>query len=251
MRTIKYPADFLSPPSRAVFDIDLISGALDKLTPYNSVVFVGSPNFVNENTPTNPQGLPLPNLDSVEPWFNTSFAKVDTPCEVLNGWHVDDIATKLSLPPENSFIPKSLDIHPLDKDHSKKPILINNDNGKSINIGYIQKYACTRHAMICSGKFQSNFNFQKFLVKFISINYYNVVIVPQYQLENHTNCQYVLIGTVLINTKCNNHCMYMHVGTYTGLSVWWLQDDQFFSPKINMVCSMETPVAYNSSKNYG
>ena len=75
MRTIKYPADFLSPPSRAIFDIDLINNTLDKLTPYNSVVFVVSPDFVDKNASTSPQGLPPPNLDSVEPWFNT---KVDT-----------------------------------------------------------------------------------------------------------------------------------------------------------------------------
>ena len=146
MRTIKYPADFLSPPSRAVFDIDLINSALDKLMPYNSVVFVGSPDFVDKDTPTSPEGLPPPNLDSVEPWFNTRFTKVDTPCEVLNGWHVDDSATKLSLPPENNFIPKSLEIHPLDKNHSKKPTLVNSDNGKKhilynyINIGCIHVY---------------------------------------------------------------------------------------------------------------
>lgn len=129
MRTIKYPADFLSPPSRAVFDMELINSALDKLTPSNSVVFVGSPDFLKD-TPTTPQGLPQPDLDSVEPWFNTNFSKVDIPHEVLDSWSVDNNAIKLSLPSENNFIPKKLEIHPLDNDHSEMPTQISNDDGK-------------------------------------------------------------------------------------------------------------------------
>ena len=129
MRSIKYPADFLSPPSRAVFDLELINSALDKLTPSNSVVFVGSPNFLKA-APTSPEGLPQPNLDSVEPWFNTNFTKIDIPREVLNSWSVDDNTIKLSLPPKNNFIPNTLGVHPLDKNHSEVPTLINNANGK-------------------------------------------------------------------------------------------------------------------------
>ena len=133
MRIIKEPADFLSPPSRAVLDVKLIKDSLDKLTPSNSVVFIGSPDFLN-STPTNLQGLPRPTLDAVEPWFNTSFSKINIPSDVLSGWNTDVNTVKLSLPPENKFIPKALKILPLDKDHSKMPTQVTNDNGKSYTI---------------------------------------------------------------------------------------------------------------------
>ena len=129
MRTIKYPADFLSPPSRAVFDMKLISSALNNLTPSNSVVFVGSPDFLKD-TPTSPEGLPQPNLDSVEPWFNTNFTKIDIPHEVLSSWSIDDNTIKLKLPTENNFVPKTLGVHSLDDNHSEMPTQISNDNGK-------------------------------------------------------------------------------------------------------------------------
>ena len=149
MRTIKDPADFLSPPSRAVLDIKLINSALDKLTPSNSVVFIGSPDFLNSAGSTSPQGLPQPNLDAVEPWFNTNFSKVDIPNDVINAWGTDDDSVKLKLPPSNMFIPKKLGILDLDKNHSPMPTQITNDSGK---VMFVYVYACVCvfvHVCIC------------------------------------------------------------------------------------------------------
>jgi len=126
MTIIKDPEDFLSPPSRAVFDVKLIQTALNKLMPSNSVVFIGSHNFSVNHL----QGLPQPNLDMVEPWFNTSFSKIDIPPDVIDAWNTDNKTVRLGLPPENTFIPKTLEIIPLEENHSKMPTQIKNDNGK-------------------------------------------------------------------------------------------------------------------------
>ena len=138
MRTIEDPADFLSPPSRAVLNVSLINNVLNKLTPSNSVVFVGSPNFLNA-TPASLNGLPRPHLDAVEPWFNTSFSKNDIPDDVLSAWATDNETVKLSLPPENKFIPKQLKVLSLDKDHSRIPTQVKSTNGK----------ACYLHVCLC------------------------------------------------------------------------------------------------------
>lgn len=131
MTIIKDPADFLSPPSRAIFDVELIKTALNKLTPSNSIVFIGSPNF---STPTNLQGLPQPNLDTVEPWFNTSFSKIDTPSDAITAWNIDNKTVRLNLPPENTFIPKTLKVLPLEKNHATMPTQVKSDNGKILTV---------------------------------------------------------------------------------------------------------------------
>ena len=128
IRTIKDPADFLSPPSRAVFDMELIHSTLDKLTPSNGLVFIGSWDFGK----IIPQGLRKPYFDMVEPWSGITFDAYDddTYLSSISSWRIDNDTVKLSLPPENDFIPKALDVHPLDKNHSGIPTQINKDNGK-------------------------------------------------------------------------------------------------------------------------
>lgn len=129
MRTIKDPADFLSPPKRAVLDVQLIKNSLNKLTPSNSVVFIGSPNFLNA-TSTSLNGLPRPKLDAVEPWFSTRFSKIGIPNDVLKNWGTNDDTVKLRLPPGNIFIPKNLTVLSLDKAHSTVPTQVENNDGK-------------------------------------------------------------------------------------------------------------------------
>lgn len=130
MRMIEDPPDFLSPPKRAVLNVSLIKSTLNNLTPANSVVFIGSPNFLNASF-AGLNGLPPPNLDAVEPWFNTNFSKKPIPDDVLNAWATNNDTVKLSLPPKNKFIPQDLKVLSLDKDHSKMPTQVNNTNGKA------------------------------------------------------------------------------------------------------------------------
>jgi len=132
MRVVKDAADFLSPPSRGVFDIKLIRDTLNALTPSNSLVFIGSPNLQDSNS-ARPQDFPWPELDEVEPWFSTSFAKIETPGDVINTWKTDDKNIELSLPAKNRFIPEDLEILSLDKDYSDLPQNIS-EEGKIIII---------------------------------------------------------------------------------------------------------------------
>ena len=129
MRVVKDPADFLSPPSRGIFDIKLIRDTLNALTPSNSLVFIGSPNLEDSNS-TRPQDFPWPQLNEVEPWFSTAFAKIDIPSDVINIWKTDNENVKLSLPAENRFIPEDLGILPLDEDYSDLPTRVKNEEGE-------------------------------------------------------------------------------------------------------------------------
>jgi len=116
MRVVKDAADFLSPPSRGVLDTKLIHDTLNALTPSNSLVFIGSPNLQDRNS-SKPQDFPWPELDEVEPWFSTSFAKIKIPDDVMNAWITDNRDVKLSLPTKNKFIPEDLEIlSSVDKD---------------------------------------------------------------------------------------------------------------------------------------
>ena len=60
LRYAESPADFLEPPSRAVWDHDLLLSVVNTLTPDNMLVFILS----------RPSGiLEWPELDMVEKWY--------------------------------------------------------------------------------------------------------------------------------------------------------------------------------------
>jgi secreted Zn-dependent insulinase-like peptidase len=104
MRYMDSPADFLSPPSRIIWNPKLIASVLSQLTPDNLLLFLLSP-------PSDI--LNWPDLDFTEQWYKIKYGVTNLNKERLAMWY--DVSTsnlKLSLPPSNNYIPRNLSLLP-------------------------------------------------------------------------------------------------------------------------------------------
>ena len=145
MRTVKDPADFLSPPHRSIWDINQVRSFLSYLTPDNSNVVFANPALVynNETRPPSIRGdctdptatrhnFNVSSADLIEPYFGSVYAMYCTDSKLIRKWENPDIPEGTFFLPEfQRYAPQNLALLPLPEDHSKTPQLVfDNMNGK-------------------------------------------------------------------------------------------------------------------------
>ena len=146
MRTTRDPADFLRNPLRYQPCFNLTSSTLAKLTPKNSLIFLGthkinfSPSVAEQLNITSNESPPLtsnetsgmnrfpwPELDEIEPLYLTPYHRQAIPEELLKYWEVQDDGS-VQLPPKNTFIPDEISIVNKSSNDPSQPIRLNTDS---------------------------------------------------------------------------------------------------------------------------
>ena len=155
MRTTHDPADFLGNPLRYQPCFNLTSSTLAKLTPNNSVIFLGthkitfSPsvaeqlNFTSNESPplsgnetSGTTLFPWPELDKIEPLYLTPYHREAIPEELLKYWEVKDDGS-VQLPPKNTFIPNDVSIINKLSNDSNQPTELNTDINTAVSLWWL------------------------------------------------------------------------------------------------------------------
>jgi insulysin len=116
MRYMDSPADFLSPPSRIIWNPKLIASVLCQLTPDNLLLFLLS---------RQSGVLHWSNINVTEPWYKINYHVANFSKENLAMWHdVSTINGDLRLPSANNYIPRNLSLLPLPEEKVPYPIAV-------------------------------------------------------------------------------------------------------------------------------
>ena len=141
MRTVKHPADFLSPPQRSIWDVIQVRSLLDYLTPHSSNIFFAKPSLVYDNETAHPSihgdcthpsaahhNLNVSSADLIEPYFGTQYAIYCTDSKLIQKWEKPNVPVgTFFLPDFETYTPHNLTLLPLPADHSKVPQLVHDD----------------------------------------------------------------------------------------------------------------------------
>lgn len=145
MRTVEHPADFLSPPQRALWDINLVRSFLSFLSPDNSNVVFGNPALVysNKTDPPSVQGdctdptatrhnFNVSSVDRIEYYFGSLYGVYCTESRLIQKWENLNIPEGTFFLPEfQKYAPGDLSLLPLPADYSTTPLLVlDNGNGR-------------------------------------------------------------------------------------------------------------------------
>ena len=177
MRTVEHPADFLSPPQRALWDINLVRSFLSYLSPDNSNVVFANPALVYDNQTSLPSAINctdpratrhnfnVSSADRLTPYFDSIYAVYCTDPTLIQKWENPGIPEGTFFLPEfQRYAPQDLALLPLPPDHSTVPQLVLDNSGKfhayvyAVYTSYCQYHTVNRsqqhlptHLCMCFG----------------------------------------------------------------------------------------------------
>ena len=162
MRTVENPADFLSPPQRALWDINLVRSFLGYLSPDNSNVVFANPALVYDNQTSLPSvsdctdptatrhNFNVSSADRLTPYFDSIYSVYCTDPKLIQKWETPGIPEGTFFLPElQRYAPQDLALLPLPPDYSTVPQLVldNSDGGKFH--AYVRTYMYTVYTSNC------------------------------------------------------------------------------------------------------